>query len=133
EASPVEGGGGDHGVGLVQRLDLEMRVGADGEESAGACRADEELGVGHAVALVDLDRDAAFHAEIDQPLLPLLGVHAFGIAERLQCGERGMAEDVDAIALDPLRDHLERALEETLLKLRIPNAIALVDGIALSL
>src|SRR5439155_1232982 len=76
ESPAVQGGGSDHRVGLVQRLDLEMRVGPDGEERTGSCRANEKFSMGHAVALIDLDRDPPLDAESDQPLLPFLGVDA---------------------------------------------------------
>src|SRR5438105_13880522 len=81
----------------------------------------------HAVAFVDLDRDAALHAEIDEPLLPFLGINPLRIAERLKRRERRVAQDVDAVAVDPLGNDLERALEDPPLERRLAEAIALLE------
>src|SRR4029079_16460995 len=113
--------------------DFEVRVGTDGEERAGARRAQEEFPVWHAIALVQLDGDPALDAEIDEPLLPLLGIDALGVAERLKRGERRVAEDVDAVAVDPVGDDLERPLEDSFLQLRIGKAFALLPGLEAAL
>src|SRR6184192_3109795 len=81
----------------------------------------------HAVALVDLDRDVALHAEIDEPLLPLLGINPLGIAKRLKCRERRVAQDVDAVAVNPFGNYLERALENPPLERGIAEAVALLE------
>src|SRR5438132_12326350 len=81
----------------------------------------------HAVALVDLDRDVALHAEIDEPLLPFLGIHPLGIAKRLKCRERRVAQDVDAVAVYPFGNYLERALEDPSLERGIAEAVALFE------
>ncbi len=78
----------------------------------------------HAVALVDLDRDVALHAEIDEPLLPLLGINPLRIAKRLKCRERRVAQDVDAVAVNPFGNYLERALEDPPLERGIAEAVA---------
>src|SRR5437867_5983816 len=108
ESAPLKIGPRDHRFGPRERAKLEMRVRPDGERRAGARRANEELAVRYTVALVDLDRDAARNAERDEPLLPLLGVDDLGVADGLQRREGRMAEDVDAIARDPLRRSEER-------------------------
>src|SRR2546430_6996730 len=115
--------GRDHGFGLVERPQRKMRVRADGERRARAGRAHEELTVRDAVALVDLDRDPALHAERDEPLLPLRGVRDLGVAERLQRRERWMAEDVDAVSLDALRDDLQDPLADPRPNGRIREAV----------
>ena len=106
-----------------------MRVGTDGEQRARACGPHQELAVGHAVALVDLDRDAPLNAEIDEALLPFLGIDALGIAERLKRGERGVAEDVEVLAVNPFRDDLERALEYSFLQRGIGETLPLFPAL----
>src|SRR5437016_11449321 len=84
--------------------------------------------MGHAVALVDLYPDSPLDAEVDEPLLPLLGIDALGIAERLKRRERGMAEDVDAIAVDPLGDDFERAFEYPFLERGVGEPLPLLPS-----
>src|SRR5207244_10696012 len=81
----------------------------------------------HAGAPADRDRDVALHAEIDEPLLPLLGIDPLGIAKRLKCRERRVAQDVDAVAVYPFGNYLERALEDPPLERGIAEAVALLE------
>src|SRR6266550_6717404 len=106
-----------------------MCIGTDREQRARASRADKEFPVRHAIAFVDLDGDTTLDAQVDQPLLPFLGIDAFGIAERLERGERGVAEDVDAIVVDALGDDLERLLENPPLKRGVRETLPLLPAL----
>src|SRR5204863_8106895 len=88
----------------------------------------EERAVRDAIGLVDLGRDLAPNAQLDEPLLPLERQPLVGVAEGNERREGRVADDVDAHLLDALADHGEGPVEDPTLEGRIREASGLREG-----